>query len=603
MRVPSGLKADDVFEVILDLRPYSVICPVETEGGDFIAVMAPPPTPAPIPVAAPALALTMTNTATSSPSSTRTANSACSATCTRSIASTVVLAPTISSTATISSAWSNTTCATCDSAASTCTTNASCTSPSGTERSSTDVPTPSVAPSPLLIPHSRPLCTSFYIPSSSAPNVGGDEIDINCGDGARPEALQDISYTGADADADAGIVQEMHLNTLTPGTPTPHPPVSTSLTPPAPTVSHSKSDSLDDVNLNENTVKCAMQMHTRSDTHSDTDIDADIGGGGGSVGVHCLSAANQTIAALFINETSRDIAASDDSGHGSDDACDRCDLNSDNKREKKNSKDVTEDISAHSTMTSHFTEIESSVTEVLSKQPTDADIGQHVEVTVSEEKETAEDIVLVAESILSANRSLPATCTPPLDDMTTLGEQDRNQNCLIPDPDPHTECPRDKGDLKYEKSAGYLKCEKEEGDLKSRGCDMETERIDMDMSMTAPCKGSLASLRSASSTKTETITCPLCTFENDGEVESECVAEGKGEHFSSGVKSIGRKTVTVTFCRVCSQDLRSDASSPPIAVPIPLATPSLTVISSLRSDPTSHILHVASIEPSSHVSY
>jgi hypothetical protein len=39
--VPSGVRPDDVFELVLDLRPFSVICPMDAEGGNNIAVTAP----------------------------------------------------------------------------------------------------------------------------------------------------------------------------------------------------------------------------------------------------------------------------------------------------------------------------------------------------------------------------------------------------------------------------------------------------------------------------------------------------------------------------------------------------------------------------------
>ena len=41
IQVPSGVRPDDVFELVLDLRPFSVICPIDAEGGDNIAVTAP----------------------------------------------------------------------------------------------------------------------------------------------------------------------------------------------------------------------------------------------------------------------------------------------------------------------------------------------------------------------------------------------------------------------------------------------------------------------------------------------------------------------------------------------------------------------------------
>jgi hypothetical protein len=40
-RVPAGVRPDDVFEVVLDLRLFSVICPLDAEGGDNIAIVAP----------------------------------------------------------------------------------------------------------------------------------------------------------------------------------------------------------------------------------------------------------------------------------------------------------------------------------------------------------------------------------------------------------------------------------------------------------------------------------------------------------------------------------------------------------------------------------
>jgi hypothetical protein len=42
-RVPAGVRPDDVFEVVLDLRLFSVICPLDAEGGDNIAIVAPDP--------------------------------------------------------------------------------------------------------------------------------------------------------------------------------------------------------------------------------------------------------------------------------------------------------------------------------------------------------------------------------------------------------------------------------------------------------------------------------------------------------------------------------------------------------------------------------
>lgn len=39
--MPSGVRPDDVFELVLDLRPFSVICPMDAEGGNNIAVTAP----------------------------------------------------------------------------------------------------------------------------------------------------------------------------------------------------------------------------------------------------------------------------------------------------------------------------------------------------------------------------------------------------------------------------------------------------------------------------------------------------------------------------------------------------------------------------------
>jgi hypothetical protein len=41
IQVPSGVRPDDVFELVLDLRPFSVICPMDAEGGNNIAVTAP----------------------------------------------------------------------------------------------------------------------------------------------------------------------------------------------------------------------------------------------------------------------------------------------------------------------------------------------------------------------------------------------------------------------------------------------------------------------------------------------------------------------------------------------------------------------------------
>jgi hypothetical protein len=42
-RVPAGVRPDDVFEVVLDLQLFSVICPLDAEGGDNIAIVAPDP--------------------------------------------------------------------------------------------------------------------------------------------------------------------------------------------------------------------------------------------------------------------------------------------------------------------------------------------------------------------------------------------------------------------------------------------------------------------------------------------------------------------------------------------------------------------------------
>jgi hypothetical protein len=41
IKVPSNIKADEAFEILLDLRLFSVICPVDAEGGDLINVIAP----------------------------------------------------------------------------------------------------------------------------------------------------------------------------------------------------------------------------------------------------------------------------------------------------------------------------------------------------------------------------------------------------------------------------------------------------------------------------------------------------------------------------------------------------------------------------------
>jgi len=40
-RVPYGVRPDDVFEVVLELRPFTVICPGDAQAGDNIAVWAP----------------------------------------------------------------------------------------------------------------------------------------------------------------------------------------------------------------------------------------------------------------------------------------------------------------------------------------------------------------------------------------------------------------------------------------------------------------------------------------------------------------------------------------------------------------------------------
>ena len=60
--------------------------------------------------------------------------------------------------------------------------------------------------------------------------------------------------------------------------------------------------------------------------------------------------------------------------------------------------------------------------------------------------------------------------------------------------------------------------------------------------------------------------CRLCTFFNE-----------YIEHSSDNSNS----TTQAIFCRLCKEDLRGDTPTP-VAIPIPLATPSLTVISSLR---------------------
>ena len=60
--------------------------------------------------------------------------------------------------------------------------------------------------------------------------------------------------------------------------------------------------------------------------------------------------------------------------------------------------------------------------------------------------------------------------------------------------------------------------------------------------------------------------CRLCTFFN--------------EHIKHSSSSSSYTTHAI-FCRLCKEDLRGDTPTP-VAVPIPLATPSLTVISSLR---------------------
>ena len=63
--------------------------------------------------------------------------------------------------------------------------------------------------------------------------------------------------------------------------------------------------------------------------------------------------------------------------------------------------------------------------------------------------------------------------------------------------------------------------------------------------------------------------CRLCTFFNE-----------YIEHSSDNSNS-SNSTTQAIFCRLCKEDLRGDTPTP-VAVPIPLATPSLTVISSLR---------------------
>ena len=42
-KVPAGVRPDDVFEIVLDLRLFSVICPLDAEGGDNIVIVAPVP--------------------------------------------------------------------------------------------------------------------------------------------------------------------------------------------------------------------------------------------------------------------------------------------------------------------------------------------------------------------------------------------------------------------------------------------------------------------------------------------------------------------------------------------------------------------------------
>ena len=41
VKVPVDVHADEVFEVILDLRLFSVICPLDADAGDKISIIAP----------------------------------------------------------------------------------------------------------------------------------------------------------------------------------------------------------------------------------------------------------------------------------------------------------------------------------------------------------------------------------------------------------------------------------------------------------------------------------------------------------------------------------------------------------------------------------
>ena len=593
VRVPSGIKSDDVFEVILDLRPYSVICPVETEGGDFIAVMAPPPIPFTLTPPAP----TVTSTATID-----TTSSTCSNT-SASIVAPLPLPPftpalisvpalTMSSTTSTSISITVTSDVTSASATHMSVTTSACSAVS----SSTDAHTPRITSSSLLSSQSQLLLDSPASPSSSTPNLGKEEIDNCDGDEVSPEAPLSIARTGVCDDtvtdvvatAAAGVVEELYMESPTQGTPQPPPSLSVSTTPSnpfnpsvpsSPTVLKSNIELLNGVKLKGNTDKCEVPMHT--DMHTDTDTgkstDIDVGKGGGIAEVDS-SSARQNGAGHFISEVFSDIAATGNSTSQYAGKSGGCDLSS-NYKNNEDRIDVTGDCS----MKSQLTGSESTVMGSPSKQLTNTDRRKcdHIGVIVSgekveEEEEEVKENLLDVESTSSVNRPLSTTCTPPLDVMTSVEEKNRSN--LITDLDPHSAI------LKYEEKEVDLKSEKE-GELKSRGC--EVDEVDIDMSVIVPCRRSPAPFKSAISTEneTDTITCPLCTFENDGEVETECIPEDNGEGFntisSSSVNSIGRKMVIATFCRVCGQDLRGNAL-PPIAVPIPLATPSLTVISSLR---------------------
>ena len=109
-------------------------------------------------------------------------------------------------------------------------------------------------------------------------------------------------------------------------------------------------------------------------------------------------------------------------------------------------------------------------------------------------------------------------------------------------------------------------------DKRSAPLDLESDAVILSKDGDTPHDGSTGTV------------CRLCTFYNEHPCyPSNCSnSNSNSDSDSSGDYSDHLYSTQTMFCKLCGEDLRG-GKSPPVAVPIPLASPSLTVISSLRS--------------------